>query len=196
MPMHDWTRVDPYDYHTFHLYWIVSLASALNQGRLPNSYYAMADQVTSPVPRRRVAVKHIRDRQTVSVIEIVSPGDKAKRREFALLVGDLVRLLHLGIHLVIIDPFPANDVHSRVWEEFTAKKAGSIREKAASLNSYQAGGKKPTAYVDELAVGSVLPEMPLFLLDDAYVSLPLEESYRTAWDGYPAPLRKLLETAG
>ena len=35
MPMHDWTRVDPNDYHHFHLAWIAALAHALNTGRLP-----------------------------------------------------------------------------------------------------------------------------------------------------------------
>src|SRR5688500_10875073 len=46
MPMHDWTRVDPNDYHTFHLLWIAALATELNNERLPEGYYAMADHTT------------------------------------------------------------------------------------------------------------------------------------------------------
>ena len=192
MPMHDWTRVDPNDYHTFHLMWLVSLASALNHKHLPEGYYAMADHTTPPLVRRRLAIKQARDRQIVSVIEIVSPGDKAKLREFALLVEDLVRLLQNGIHLMIIDPFPTNSVTSRVWEQFTGKKIDPIQGRAASLISCQVGVEDKGAFVDEVAVGGAMPDMPLFLGEDIFVHLPLEETYTAAWNGFPEPLREVL----
>ncbi|MFO0806852.1 MAG: hypothetical protein U0791_27415 [Gemmataceae bacterium] len=194
MPMHDWTRVDPREYFSFHLSWLASIAGSLNREGLPDTHYAMSDHATSPVPRFRLAVKKASDGQIVSIIEIVSPSDKAKLRDFSLLVEDLIRLLRLGIHLVVVDPFPSRGVHSRLWREFTGTESGSTPEKAASFMSYQVGGREPHAYVDEAAFGSDLPEMPLFLSEDKCVSLPLEESYRTAWDGYPLPIRKLLES--
>lgn len=45
MPVHDWTRVDAGIFHDFHQSWIIELKSALNQGRLPPDYYALAEQI-------------------------------------------------------------------------------------------------------------------------------------------------------
>ncbi len=44
MPMHDWTRVIAGIYHDFHSAWIVELRNVLNDGRLPDGYYALAEQ--------------------------------------------------------------------------------------------------------------------------------------------------------
>ena len=193
MPMHDWTRVDPNDYHTFHLLWIASLATALNHQRLPQGYYAMADHTMPPLARWRLAIKQARDRQIVSVIEIVSPGDKAKRREFELLVGDFVLLLEHQINLVILDPFPTNNVNRRVWEIFRGESLNPIQDNAASLVSYVVDEKNPLVFVDEVTIGSTMADLPLFLAGGDCVSLPLEETYQVAWDGFPEPLRQLLE---
>lgn len=51
MPIHDWTRLEPGDFHDFHQGWIVRLRDALNGGLLPPGYIAMAEQVTGrPIP--------------------------------------------------------------------------------------------------------------------------------------------------
>jgi len=51
MPIHDWTRVEPGDFHDFHQGWIIELRNALNQGLLPPGYMAMAEQITGrPIP--------------------------------------------------------------------------------------------------------------------------------------------------
>jgi len=53
------------------------------------------------------------------------------------------------------------------------------------------------AYVEPVAVGQPLPDMPLFLKPEFYVPAPLEETYRTTWDDFfPAALKGLLETTG
>jgi len=240
--MHDWTRVDPNDYHTFHLYWLTHLSQALNKNRLPDGYYAMADHTTPPyVPdvvtlasdgapdpddtseggvavaprtkisatehgrrlklagRRRIAIKHIRDRQIVAVIEIVSPSNKAKKAEFSDLVGKSVQALRQGIHVLLVDPFPPmrrdpNGIHAAVWKELTGKKAVNA-DKPLTLASYVARGEDMySSFVEPLAVGDTLPEMPLFITPGRHVLAPLEESYCTAWDGFPLPIRKLLES--
>src|SRR5438552_1505412 len=49
MPMHDWTRVDPNDYHDFHGAWIYALRTALNNGLLPAGYFALAEHTTPPI---------------------------------------------------------------------------------------------------------------------------------------------------
>lgn len=51
MPIHDWTRLHPGDWHDFHQGWTIRIRDALNGGGLPSGYMAMAEQVTAgPVP--------------------------------------------------------------------------------------------------------------------------------------------------
>ena len=62
-----------------------------------------------------------------------------------------------------------------------------------TLAAYDAGPPR-VAYVEPIAVGEVLPDMPIFLKPDFYVPAPLEETYRTTWDDFfPAPMKRLLE---
>jgi hypothetical protein len=51
MPIHDWTRLEPGDFHHFHQRWISAIADSLNSGLLPPEYMALAEQVTGrPIP--------------------------------------------------------------------------------------------------------------------------------------------------
>jgi hypothetical protein len=51
MPIHDWTRVDSGIFHHFQVTWIGELSAALNNGVLPQGFFALAEQVVSgPVP--------------------------------------------------------------------------------------------------------------------------------------------------
>lgn len=51
MPIHDWTRLEPGDFHDFHPSWTVGIRNALNGGLLPPDYMAMVEQVTGrPIP--------------------------------------------------------------------------------------------------------------------------------------------------
>jgi hypothetical protein len=49
------------------------------------------------------------------------------------------------------------------------------------------------AYIEPVAVGEVLPQMPLFLEPDGCVMVPLELTYQTAFDVLPARWRNVLE---
>jgi hypothetical protein len=44
-----------------------------------------------------------------------------------------------------------------------------------------------------VAVGDVLPDMPLFLEPGVYVSVPLEATYQAAWRGMPDRWQRVLE---
>src|SRR5690242_2652111 len=44
MPVHDWTRVEAGIFHDFHTTWVTEIRSALNEGVLPEGYYALAEQ--------------------------------------------------------------------------------------------------------------------------------------------------------
>lgn len=61
MPIHDWTRVTAGTWHSFHLSWIAKIMSALNDGRMPADYYALAEQITGPWEPDVVALE-IQDR--------------------------------------------------------------------------------------------------------------------------------------
>jgi hypothetical protein len=51
MPVHDWTRVDAGLFHHFHQHWITALCAELNAGRLPEDYFALAEQrIAGPIP--------------------------------------------------------------------------------------------------------------------------------------------------
>src|SRR5436309_14031831 len=47
MPVHDWTRVEAGIFHDFHTVWIGQIRTALNEGLLPEGYYALAEQHAS-----------------------------------------------------------------------------------------------------------------------------------------------------
>jgi hypothetical protein len=47
MPIHDWTTVKSGIFRAFHHGWIEEIARALNRGLLPDSYYAMPEQVAA-----------------------------------------------------------------------------------------------------------------------------------------------------
>ena len=49
MPIHDWTRVGAGTWHDFHLAWIAEIRNVLNEGLLPQDYYAQAEQIAGPL---------------------------------------------------------------------------------------------------------------------------------------------------
>jgi len=49
MPVHDWTRVTAGTFHHFHNAWITELCNMLNNGVLPEDYYALGEQRSGDV---------------------------------------------------------------------------------------------------------------------------------------------------
>ena len=71
-------------------------------------------------------------------------------------------------------------------------------DKPLTLAAYAAGniiaGLPTTANVEPIAVGDVLPDMPAYLVWGEYVPVPLEPTYKVAWQSCPADKRELVET--
>jgi hypothetical protein len=44
MPLHDWTRVEAGIFHALHTVWVGGIQNTLNDGLLPEGYYALAEQ--------------------------------------------------------------------------------------------------------------------------------------------------------
>ncbi len=142
---------------------------------------------------KRVVVRH-RLGEIVAVVEIVSPGNKSSKRALNTFVDKAVDYLRKGIHLLVLDPFPPSirdpqGIHGEIWEEIQDGDFELPKGKPLTLASYDAG-VPIVAYVEPAAVGSSLPEMPLFLEPERYVSVPLEAAYEMAWNFCPPSMRE------
>jgi hypothetical protein len=151
------------------------------------------------VPRKKnqVAVKRTSDDRTVAVIEIVSPGKKDSKHSFRAFLDKSIDLLAKGVHLLVIDLHAPtrrdpNGIHGAIQDELSARDFVPPADKPLTLASYEAVAP-PKAYVEPVAVGDVLPDMPLFLAPGGHVQVPLEKTYLAAWEGVPARWRKVLD---
>lgn len=140
----------------------------------------------------RITVQH-RHGEIVAVIEIISPGNKGSRAEFRATVKKAADLLYQGIHLLLVDLFPPSQREPRgipqaVWDEFQEDDLELPSDKPLIVASYDAGPPR-VAYLEPLAVGDVLPEMALFLKPEFYVPAPLEATYQTTWNVFPAAMK-------
>jgi hypothetical protein len=145
----------------------------------------------------RIQVRH-RHGKVIAVIEIISPGNKASQAEFRNLVEKSADLIRQGVNLLVIDLFPPGKrdpqgIHKAIWDQFEEEDCELPADKPLTLASYDAGPDY-VAYVEFVAVGDLLPDMPLFLRPEIYVPAPLESSYESAWSVFPAALKGLLDT--
>jgi hypothetical protein len=166
----------------------------------PRTRFAVAEK-PKPRPRsqRRLSIRHVADHKMVALIELVSPSNKASRYKFKSFVEKAAGVLDLKIHLLVIDPFPPNKrdpngIHAAIWKETVGEAFTLPPEKLLTIASYSSG-EEVSAYVEPVAVGDPLPDMPLFLEPDVYVNVPLEATYQTAWQTFPEEWRTVL-TAG
>jgi hypothetical protein len=251
MPVHDWTLVDAGVFHAFHTAWVGQIQAALNDGRLPGSYYALAEQhagaavadvlalhadgdgtaparppapadvggtaVADAPPRvrgrqtfgvpsglhpRTVAVRHVSGHRIVALIEIVSPANKDRLRSVDRFAAEAAEALEADVHLLVADLLPPGRHDPFGMAAAVRQRLEANDEPAAdgdrppgeplTLAAYDAG-PPVEAYLDYLAVGASLPEMPLFLRPGRYVNVPLEETYAAAYRGLPAFWRDVLE---
>jgi hypothetical protein len=207
MPIHDWTRVDHGTFHDFHQGWATAIRSALNNGLLPPDYEAKVEQhknqstsefESDPYARLRNVVAVRRDERVVALIEIMSPGNKSNKNGIREFVRKITAAIDHGIHVLVLDLFPPgprdpNGIHPVIWSEFRDEPYTPPPGKPLTFVSYEAG---PTsrAYIQPTAVGEPLPEMPLFLAPESYISLPLEATYAGAFEGIPRRTRERLGT--
>lgn len=148
--------------------------------------------------KRTLVVREARRHRIVALIEIASPGNKDRDqsvRDFADKVDSAIK--HL-CHALIVDLFPPGPhdpkgLHGAIWEGFATEVEGPPPGEPLTLASYMAS-KLPEAFVDFVAVGEELPEMPLFLDYEEYIPLPLQPSYDAAYRGLPAFWRNVIET--
>jgi hypothetical protein len=145
----------------------------------------------------RITVRHP-DGDVVAILEVVSPGNKDSRHAIRSFARKAVEMLHAGVHLLIVDLFPPSrrdpqGIHKVIWDRVRDEPFTLPPDKPLTVASYSTGAEI-TAYVEPVAVGDPLPDMPVFLTAGRYVLCPLEATYQTAWEQFPAPLKAPLES--
>ncbi len=149
--------------------------------------------------RRTLAIRHVSGHRLVALLEIVSPANKDRPATVEQFAAKAVDAMDAGVHLLLVDLFPPGPgdpqgMHGVIWQRL----AGSDEpydlpaDEPLTLASY-AAGTQVDVYLEHVAVGAALPEMPLFLHPDRYVNVPLEATYQEAYRGMPGFWRDVLE---
>jgi hypothetical protein len=144
-----------------------------------------------------IALRHISGDRLVAIVEIVSPGNKSSQSVFRKFVDKAVELLSQDIHLLILDLIAPtrrdpNGIHGAIWEALTDQDYRAPAGKPLTLASYEAEAHV-RAFVESVAVGDLLPEMPLFLKANGHVPVALESTYQSAWEAVPRRWRSVIE---
>jgi len=100
---------------------------------------------------------------------------------------------------LIVDLFPPGPrdpqgIHRVIWEEGREGDFVVPADRPLTCVAYM-GGPCPEVFLNPIAVGDPLPEMPLFLTTETYVPVPLDATYQAAWDAVPAYWRDVLSSS-
>jgi hypothetical protein len=150
--------------------------------------------------RRSIAIRHVSGDDLVALVEIMSPGNKSSQSHLQQFLEKVVMAVQAGVHLLIVDLHPPTPRDPRGIHGAIAQVLGREQTRFDSLQpltlvAYQASGETQ-AYVQPVAVGDLLVNMPLFLSDETYVNVPLDETYAAAFRSVPRHIRALLELPG
>jgi hypothetical protein len=150
--------------------------------------------------QKSVAIHHVSGDRIVAMIEIVSPGNKNSAHGLRSFVRKARELLKQKVHLLIVDPFPISPrdphgLHAAIFEEFQDAPLQLTREAPLSAFSYECDDRV-CAYLEPLAVGDVIPDMPVFLYPGMYIDVPLETTYQGAWEAVPQRWQKVITSTG
>jgi len=147
--------------------WAAELRRSLNEGLLPQGYYVLVEQHAGR-----------------SIADVLTLHSNPEPLEPDWLPPDTG-----GIALANAPP--------RVQRRQTVEQTLLARRRSLAIR--HVSGHRLIALIEiieHLAVGSRLPEMPLFLRPDRYVNVPLEPTYQAAYRGTPAVWREVLESGG
>ncbi len=105
--------------------------------------------------------------------------------------------MHCDPHLLILDLLPPtrgnpDRIHHAISEMLTDEEYQAPPGKPLTLAAYEAE-TGVRAFVEPMAVGDTLMEMPLFLKAGGHVPVALESSYQSAWEAVPRRWRSVIE---
>jgi hypothetical protein len=172
-------------------------AATQTQTRPHTKFTAETDAEFYRRKKSSIVVRHVSGDRIVAMLEIVSPGNKASRHALQAFVAKACELLEHRIHLLILDPFPpsrrdANGLHAAIWAEVEDEPFALPPDKPLTFVAYECDFKT-RAYIEPVAVGDPLPQMPLFVEPGRYVRVPLETTYQAAFAAMPRRWRGVLE---
>jgi hypothetical protein len=150
--------------------------------------------------RKKLVIRHSSNDRIVALLEVLSPGNKAGRHALRSFVRKAAGALRKGIHLFVADLHPPTPrdpqgIHPAIWSEFADSTFTPPADKPLTLASYAVDGPVKRAFVESVAVGDALPAMPLYLTPEGYVLVPLDATYRTAFDAVPRRWRDVLDSS-
>jgi hypothetical protein len=197
MPMHDWARVDASVSNAFTHNWRTELARWLNSGNLPGQFYALP---TWHEARANTAIVCCEaDDKVVAAVWPITSGDRNSRRGSTNVISRVVEFTRAGVHVLLLDLIPMipgeqQDIPASIWRDLTGREMNAAQDKPLSIVSFECG-PETNAYIEPLAVGDSLREMPLFIDVGIYVSVSLEITYQSAFGGLPERWRHVLDKA-
>jgi hypothetical protein len=156
-------------------------------------------ETTAKGRRRSLAIRHVSGHRLVALLEIVSPANKDRAASVADFVTKLLAALDNGVHVLFVDLFPPgrhdrHGIHHEVLVrlEEPEKPYELPGDEPLTLASYVAG-PVIEMFIEHVASGAALPQMPLFFVPERYVDVPLETTYQAAYHSMPAFWRDILE---
>ena len=147
--------------------------------------------------KSHVVIRRSDDHTAVAVLDIVSAGDRASRAAIHSFAERCVGLIHHRVHLLLCDILPPDQyapqgIHQTIWHEFDAEQFELPPRKPFTLAAYECD-LTTRAYIEPVAVGDALPDMPLFLEPNGCVMVPLQATYQTAYAVLPRRWQRVLE---
>lgn len=149
--------------------------------------------------RRTLSIRHVSGHRLVALLEIMSPANKDREAHVDALAEKIGAALDAGVHVQLVDLLRPGQCDPQGMHGEILTRLGLIdapydlpADQPLTLASY-AAGPRLEVFVNHVAVGSALPDTPLFLHPDHYVYVPLEETYQAAYRGMPAFWRDVLE---
>ena len=160
----------------------------------PRTRFQMKAEIEGYAARaNKIVIRHVHG-DVVAALEIVSPGNKSSQAAFRDFIDKTVHYIRNGVHVLVIDLFPPTQrdpqgIHKEIWKQFDDAFFELPADKLLTLASYAAGDTKE-AFVEPVAAGDALPDMPLFVQPDQYILVPLEATYQETWRKCPEPYRQ------
>ena len=143
-----------------------------------------------------VVIRHTTGDDVVAIIALVSRGNKQSPAAVDQFVAKAVGVLADGVHFQAVDLHPPGrhdpaGMHGAVWDRLGGTYTPPPGKPLAAA-AYSAA-PMTTCYVEPLAVGDALPELPLFLTPGRYVNVPLEPTYAAAYADVPERWKRVVE---
>lgn len=175
----------------------VDICSTLMTAQPQTRYIAHAVNDRYTRLQRRIEIRHVSGHRIVALIEIISAGNKSSHFKWDAFLQKALSAIQGGIHLLLLDVHPPTaldpgGVHGSVWGEYTGEVFELPPDADRTLVSYDCGRTR-TAYVEPIAVGQTLRNMPLYLSREGYIEVPLEATYMAAYEGVPRFYRDILQ---